>query len=375
VTRTTILALFLAVTAPTLSAQTVESGFDWLSCADFGGLHGFSENCGANTDFYVYVFTGTVLSIQNAPDSEQRLKIAPEEVFHGNPPSTVTVFTNQRRCLPEIRIGDKWLFYIYKSHENRLIVSYGHINAPVADSAEHLALLRRLAQMHDTGLIRGHVQRSEMYEDDKAETSAPVAGHKITAARIPHRSAYQTKAESKEQTGGQGEDRTEYTAITDAEGNYEFKPLPLGTYEIRGNTDGTAWSESGDVEIKPGSCYYIGFAMRNGATISGRVLLPDDKRDTPLWVKAVLASDPDDAPESDHEVVPASIFVRDGSHYQLKALRPGRYLIAAELPNPADPKKPLRIYYPGVTSADRAVIIEVGKTDTRTNVDFEIPRP
>ncbi|HEX2330982.1 MAG TPA: hypothetical protein VHN74_19815 [Candidatus Angelobacter sp.] len=51
-TRTTILALFLAVTAPTLSAQTVESGFDWLSCADFGGLHGFSENCGADTNFY-----------------------------------------------------------------------------------------------------------------------------------------------------------------------------------------------------------------------------------------------------------------------------------------------------------------------------------
>lgn len=383
--RTLILALLLGLSAPTLSAQIVEMRDyhgEEIYCSR-SGLHGWAESCGADNEFYVYVFTGTVLSIVDVADSEQRLKIGPEEVFYGKPPATLTVFTNQARCLPELRIGDKWLFSIYKSHQNRLIVSYGHNNAPVAESAAELALLRRLAQMHDTGLVRGRVMREQWDDEDKSVTSVPVAGHKITATRTPHQLPYQKKAQNEAQTVVQSESQTEYTAVTDAEGNYEFAPLPLGTYEVRGHTDGTAWSEGGELEIKPGSCYYVGYEMRSGGTISGRVVLPGEDRDAPLWVKAIDAKDPKDpeadsenAPGTAQEVVSASIYVEHrGGHYELKALRPGRYLIAAELYNQADPHKPLRIYYPGVTSADRAIVIEVQKTESHPSIDFEIPRP
>lgn len=344
--RTTILVFLLSL-APSLYGQITELRNyhgEGIACSR-SGLHGFADFCGADTGFYVYVFTGTVLSLADVSNSEQRLEIAPEEIFYGKPPLTLTVITRQGRCLPEIRSGDKWLFWVLKSHQGQLMVSYGDSNGPVAETGETIQLLRRLSQMSNTGFIRGEVSRSEWDEQSNVEEYFPVSGHKVLARRAS--------------------DNAEYVAVTNGEGNYEFKPLPPGTYRLTANTDDTAWAKEGELTIKPGSCYSVGFALKTASTISGRILFPKHQLAAPLRVRAVL--------ESDQHVVAASATAREDGIYELKGLNPGRYLVAAEVADPTNPDKEIRIYYPGATSADRAVPIEVGKGETRADVDFEIP--
>src|SRR5262245_33680296 len=99
--RSTALAspvmLLALLAAPPLSAQIIEISKDdkgqTLYCAR-SGLHGFSDSCGADAGDK-YVFIGSVLSVSAAPEQEQRVRLAPEEVFFGSPGKEVVAITNQ----------------------------------------------------------------------------------------------------------------------------------------------------------------------------------------------------------------------------------------------------------------------------------------
>src|SRR5579859_6863066 len=158
-TATFLLILLAFITAAPLCAQIIEireSKGETIYCGR-SGLHGFSDSCGADSG-YKYVFLGSVLSVSDAAKDEQRVQLAPEEIFFGDPGQEVIAITSQRRCIAELHPGDRWLVYLYDHHEKKeLLLSYGSGSAPIADAEVSIARLRRLEGMAEAGLIRGHV--------------------------------------------------------------------------------------------------------------------------------------------------------------------------------------------------------------------------
>jgi Carboxypeptidase regulatory-like domain len=196
-----------------------------------------------------------VLSTVEISHTEKRLQIALEEVFLGNSVSDLTVTTNQGACLPGIQPGDEWLFYLQRDVKTHsLLLAYGSPTKPVSDAQENIAMLRRLAQMSDSGIITGKVTR-QVWDENKWETSVPVPNHKIVAKRESN--------------------RTEYVTFTDGDGRYEFEPLPSGSYELTASAAQGLWAGGGRTEVHSRSCSEVGFGLQPDGRISGRVWTAD----------------------------------------------------------------------------------------------------
>ena len=340
-----VLLLLVAVSiALPLSAQITEirqEKGETIYCTR-SGLHGFSDACGADSG-YEYVFIGSVISVANGPDDEQRVQLAPEEVFFGNPGKEVIAITNQRRCIAELHPRDRWLVYLYYHREKKeFLLSYGSGSVPVADAEIGIARLRRLSGMAGMALIRGHVQQAFQIPD--GEQYEDVSNHKLIATR--------------KDTGAH------YTVFTDDQGAYEFEPLPSGSYELTANTTAGWWAEEGRVDIHARDCRYVGFQLVPDSSISGRVRAVGADPEKVIWVEAVKVGG-----EESH-----STFADKDGHFEFRGLRPGKYLIGVDInAQPGTPEWKHRLYYPGVRQKDLAIIIDIGRGEQRSNIEFALP--
>ena len=118
-----LFALAVICLVPSLSAIIVE-GREWhgkqINCFHSGAWAFSPKTCGTNG--YERVFTGTVKSVIALSDTDRRLQIKPDKVFLGDSIGIVTATVNQA-CLtpndPEIKAGDKWLFYLRNNRSFR----------------------------------------------------------------------------------------------------------------------------------------------------------------------------------------------------------------------------------------------------------------
>ena len=320
-----------------------------ISCGRSDVLRRLSEACGLDTE-YAYIFTGTVLSSSDISDTEKKLQVAPHEMFRGVPASELTVVTEQDDCLPELRVGEEWLFYLQRDEKaHSLVLAYGSLSTPVAEAQQEISTLRRTIGMSDSGLIMGYVSHYLPNSSDggKSTTTEPVAGQRVTAIR-----------ES---------DGAEYSAISDDHGNYEFEPLPVGSYTLTANTQPGLWASGWGATIRPRSCHAYQFELRTDGRISGHVKAADGM---PFaghpWVDVVS----EDGSYGD------SAYVDDEGRFESRGLEPGRYVVGVGInaqPNTAEWRA--RVYYPGVRSKDEATVIELGTAEKRSGVDFTIPPP
>ena len=293
-----VLGVIFFPAIPSVSAQIVELREyhgKQIGCAR-SGLSGFAMPCGADGG-YEFVFIGSVLSAKAISATEWRLQLMPEETFHGNPAGELTVITNQGACLPEIHAGDRWLFYLQKNDHkpNALILSYGSPSKPMPDAAKDLAFLQRLEHLFDEGIITGFVQRPEWDAKEKVDQYLNVAGHKIVARNLSN--------------------GTEYAATTDKEGNYEFTPLPSGKYNLSANTAEGVWAEEGSVQVRPGSCTHVSFALRPNRTISGNVRTASGQPASYVQVAVVPAAEDGSF---------TSALSDEQGNFEIKGLLPGR---------------------------------------------------
>jgi hypothetical protein len=53
-----------------------------------------------------------------------RIQITPQEVFSGKPANPLTVQTSQAACLPEIAVGDQWLFFSREEKGKPIVLDY-----------------------------------------------------------------------------------------------------------------------------------------------------------------------------------------------------------------------------------------------------------
>src|SRR5215475_10870485 len=122
------------------------------------GLMSDLDDCGFKSDWYAYVFVGSISAIVPADKDEKNIQITPEEVFHGEPSTPLTVLTSQGLCLPKLAVGDRWLFFLRKEPGKPIVLDYyGNDSRPVADAQEQIETLRRLMTIGDFGLLRGSV--------------------------------------------------------------------------------------------------------------------------------------------------------------------------------------------------------------------------
>jgi hypothetical protein len=112
---------------------------------------------------YDQVFTGTVQSATEISFTDRQPEIAPDEVFSGDITGRLTAIVNQAclaQGLPEIKAGDKWLFYVSRRQSfytgdhphlmpEVLIVVYDSPAKPLAMASYDICLLRHHSDIEE----------------------------------------------------------------------------------------------------------------------------------------------------------------------------------------------------------------------------------
>jgi hypothetical protein len=283
--------------------------------------------CG--TQHHARVFTGTVQSAVEAGDTDKRLQLIPDEVFLGDPATAVTAITNQACLHTEIQAGEKWLFYLDRDGKtNELVLGYDGPSKPIAQAQQDIATLRHLSKVTDSGILTGHIGRPN---------------HKVVARRVS--------------------DGAEFSAVTNASGNYEFELLP-GTYYLTANTKQGLWAPETQTFVSKQGCIHVDLCLHTDGRIAGSVMTAEGKAVRYAQVAIVPIS-----PAGQSFTVVAD----EQGHFEVGGRKPGQYLVGVDLLAPFDSTEwKSRVYYPGVPTQEQAKVIELGDGEWRTDIDFKL---
>jgi hypothetical protein len=309
------------------------------------GLIGWYKSCGTDA-FYSQIFLGTVQTVKPikvGEFEEFRLVLQPEEVFQGDVPPHFEVTTSQGECLPEIHAGDRWLFFIYTDKDRGPQLAYGHDSAPVAKSEERLARLRRLVSMPDAGIIMGRLSWGWGNQDEDDHSALANRQISLTAA-----------------------DGKQHGAFTNPDGHFEFDPLPVGKYRLTLNKAGLWTDDDGAVTIKAHDCEDYLIKLDPDGVIAGRVTEADGKPVAKLRVKIVLTGESNQA---------WALGTTDAQgRFTFHGVRPGHYLVGLDGDKgSSDAADNLTVLFPGVTSKEAAVVVNLGNAEHREDINILIP--
>lgn len=166
-----------------------------------------------------------------------------------------------------------------------------------------------------------------------------------------------------------------YEAFSDSNGVYEVIGLPAGTYkvhaEIPNNLKLVEWRKNDEsVELRSGGCAAADFTARSDAGITGRVVDSDGGAVPDIFVNLIRA----DMTESigQHGAGKWEYTDKEGK-YKFKEVPPGKYLLGVNLDRePAGASPYPRTFYPGVDSAARAAVIELGDLEKVSDYDIHL---
>jgi hypothetical protein len=310
------------------------------------GLSSDLKDCGTQSDWYSYVFVGTISAVAPTKDGEKELQIVPSEIFKGEPANPLIVLTSQCACFPEIKTGDRWLFYL-RSGNPIVLDFYGNISSPVADAQQQLDTLRRLKTIGDNGILRGRVKQGP-YGQGEAIADAPVIAVRTT-------------------------DDTQFVASTDADGHYDFQSLPPGRYHLSVASIKSFHADDASIQLKSGQCWELTLSRSFHARLAGHVKRPDGS-------------------PADH--VPVLIANEDGSGYtttqsdasgyfHMESMSSGKYVVGIDLPGaPAwkygscagECEVPRAfLYYSDVRNRADALVVNLATDEKRDDIDFTVP--
>jgi hypothetical protein len=313
------------------------------------GLMSDLNDCGSRSDWYAYVFVGSISAIKPAGNDEEMLQITPEELFYGNPSTPLTVLTSQGACLPTLAVGNRWLFYLRKENGKPIVLDYyGNDSRPVESAQEEIETLRQLKGIGNLGIIRGRVERGR-FGERKA-----VPGAEVLASRKS--------------------DSAQFLAATDANGHFEFAPLAPGTYKLTVDPIGSFRPDDSGVDVKSGSCWNVTMSRSPHGRISGHLRHSDR---SPAPGVPVLIIDADGSGFNTIESNADGSFSSDG-------MIPGKYLVAINSPDAPRWKisacggvceiPPGALYYPWMHDRSDALVIELSEDENRNNIDFTVPK-
>ncbi|HEX8634986.1 MAG TPA: carboxypeptidase-like regulatory domain-containing protein [Pyrinomonadaceae bacterium] len=220
------------------------------------------------------------------------------------------------------------------------------------DAAADLEFVNALPRAAPTATIFGHLVRSDVNVGGDDQEMMPLPGIKVMA-----RNGKRT-----------------FAALTDAEGKYELKDLPPGSYQVTPAYPPHLSANDGSelTEVSARGCAQLDFYTHSNVRLKGRML---DAEGRPLsGVKvAMIAADGAETSLKD-----LSTFTDQEGRYDLTAIPAGRYLLAFDLNSnwivapDAHPPYP-RTYYPGVWMAARATVITVVEGENLPAYDLQLP--
>jgi hypothetical protein len=277
---------------------------------------GFPRQCGPQG--YSEVFTGTVRSTVDVGDTDKRLRLVPDEVFVGSPASEVTATTNQACLSPEIKTGDKWLFYLYRDEKtDTLWMGYDGRSKPIAQAHRDIDTLRHLSKLGSSGIVMGRVGLPD---------------HKVVAGRRPN--------------------GTEYSVVTDKGGNFELE-LPTGWYNLTANTERGWWAPEYMTFVGDQSCAEIDFIGHTDGRIAGTVSYDDGRRAAYIQVAVVPLSPKREA---------FNVTTNGQGQFEVGGQPPGKYEIGVGTVTPT-----------GIPSWQSPVIdVPLGRGEWHTNIDVRL---
>jgi len=317
---------------------------DFFVCSR-SGLKGMGSDCG--TEYYDSVFTAEILSVTSEPNNELRLTLRPQKIFKGKPEVGVQVITSQWRCLPPMRAGDSWLFFLKQNRDSKeLIVSYGGRSGPVEDKKQEIQVLGRLVDLDSAGVLKGRAYRYQQKGKISSE-QVFMKDHEIVLT---------------------GEDGRKIKTTTNEDGNFEFNSIPAGKYDSEPNTEAGLWTRrSGTITVEPHSCKMMDLDFVEDGQIAGRLVFPLEV-DPNMWeVEATPLDDPD--------VFPASTWTDNAGNFVLHGLRSGKYLVVIKKTEMRKgPNLSKDLYAPGDPERDNGRIIKLEKAARVEGVELFVPR-
>jgi hypothetical protein len=334
------------------SAQIIfikKDGNKTVTCMHTGLFSNVSD-CGVRSSWYSYVFIGSVSVITPAEKDEKQLQIVPEEVFSGKPATPLTVLTSQCDCLPKLAVGDRWLFFLRNEKDKPIVLDYyGNDSLPVAEAEKQIETLRRLQNIGDFGILRGRVTRGEFIGEQVGPGARVIAQRQFKSFQS--------------------------TAITDADGRYEFRPLPPGEYKITVDSIGSQQPDDTNIVVPRGGCWDLTLYRSPHAQISGHVYHSDG---SPMADVPVMLIEPDGDGSSYNTTITDA-----HGYFTFNSLRPGEYTVGINLPG-APPWKyggcggacevpPASLYYNAVAERPHALVIMLATDEKRLDVDFNVP--
>ena len=312
------------------------------------GLTSDLKDCGARSDWYAYVFVGSISAITPVENDKKEIQILPEEVFHGSPARPLTVVTSQGACLPKLEVGDRWLFFLRQEKDKPIVLDYyGNDSLPAADAQEQIETLRRLRDIGNLGIVRGTVMQGRGFEGKTVPNAHVVA-----------------RRES---------DGTQFFANSDADGRYEFEPLPPGEYKITVNPVGPYQPDDSVARVSPGACWDVTLSESPHGGLAAMCVMPMAR---PCRMCVIIMS-ADNSWYLTHRADARG-------HFRFDSLAPGEYVVGINLPRappwpdgsgggPGAAPKTASMYFGGATERSGALVVTLAADEKRNDLDFIAP--
>lgn len=334
--------------AQVIEGRQVDGRLVWCS---HSGIFSDLKDCAGKIDWYAYVFVGSIAGIAPADKDEKVLQIIPEEVFHGDPVSPLSVLTSQAPCLPKMAVGDHWLFFLRQEKDKPIILDYyGNDSLPIANAQQQIETLRNLQSIGEFGIVQGQVlQRTQ-----GKQTPVP---HANVVARLQS-------------------DERKFVATTGDDGSYEFQPLPPGSYKFTVDPTGSLRIESGAagwLPLRAGGCWNLTLSQFPHAELGGHI---QRLNGSPLSnVEVIIFKAHDDS-------FYATTHTDKAGHYSINSLQPGEYIVGIDplgIPPTIDKSDTgatvptASHYYRDEIDRSAALVIHLADGDKRDDIDFVLP--
>jgi hypothetical protein len=332
------------------SAQMIifkQDGDKTVMCVH-SGLESFVNDCGVRSDWYSYVFVGSISAVTPIEKDEQELQIVPEEVFSGSPTTPLTVLTSQGQCLPKLAVGDRWLFFLRSEKDKPIVLDYyANDSRSVSNAQQQIDTLRRLQNIGEFAILRGHVMRGNFTN-----------GKSLPRVRVIAQREFKD---------------FQSAAIADANGHFEFQPLPAGMYDISVDFPGSSKPDDTKIAVSSGACRDLTLYRSPHAQISGHVHHSDG---SPMQNVDVILIRADNTLYNTTQADASGAF-------NFNSLRPGKYVVGLNLPGAPAWKyagcgggcdvPPASMYFNGAMERSHAHIIMLGTDEKRHDIDFTAP--
>lgn len=291
--------------------------------------------------------------------SKLTARLTIEEAFRGVKGGEVTF--EMEDCPYPFKQGERYLVYAHRARDGMLYLRTGSSRTrPFSEAGEDLEYIRGLAHGNEKGRLFGTVTRDVLDLRPHAFRQEKEAGHgKLAGVKVVVENG-----------------RSNYEAMTDGEGKFEFSELAAGIYDVRVAATATEpGAEMRGVKVFAGGCAPLNVWLQPAGEISGRVVTTDGQpvpgEGVILFAAEGVTDDELDGIENRPPIIG---YTDQEGGYRFVRLPAGRYYVLVSIGKERTGRSQRRIFYPGVNSLSEATAITLEGGQKKTRLDVRLPQ-